>query len=189
MSLALRLRRRALPLGLVAAVVATFFAISPVMADTELARSGRIGVGSVREGNRDVTCNYEKTSGDLEFIDIAGPTIYARNRTAGVDNQTVGSQLIVKRSKPGSPTKTFKTSIVKMSSSDSTPAYFPSRTFTVNSTPANATFIVIVKMLWYKADGTTVAGWSKHRVDMYTTQTPGNEDQNYPVNRCHSFLF
>ncbi|HEY5520844.1 MAG TPA: hypothetical protein VIK08_09305 [Candidatus Limnocylindrales bacterium] len=48
------IRARALPIVGLAAIAGSFLAISPVMADTQIAHHGKTGVGSVNEAQDDV---------------------------------------------------------------------------------------------------------------------------------------
>lgn len=179
-----RPRSLALPIGLLAALVATFVAISPVMADTVVNHHGKTGFGSLNEDESDVVCNYDPVALSLLSIVVAGPNLFARDTTSHQDSQWVGWQLIVKRTGGGLPTRTSKSVVRKALATDATSPMFNPFTYSLNAQPpATTTYHLTVKLFWYKANGTTVAGWATHRVDKYTWQTPTFIGE-YPAPAC-----
>jgi hypothetical protein len=170
-----------------AALGALFIASGSAFAATELDTSGSIGQHSMTDSQGDVVCSYGDT-GYLEAISIAAPPqIYARNKTNGVDQQQVGWRFVVKSrlSGPGNPFTTLYTStVVKLTATDATAAAFLPRKVAMAFPDASA-FKVIVKMFWYRNDG-SVAGWAKTRIDNYTSHH-GVLDE-YPGESCSSFF-
>jgi hypothetical protein len=179
-----RPRSLALPIGLLAALVATFVAISPAMADTVVKHHGMTGVGSLNEREGDVVCNYDAVALSLLSIVVAGPNVFARDTTPHQDSQQIGWQLIVKRTGGGLPTHTIKSPVRKAPATDDTSPMFSPFTYVLDSQPvATAKYHLTVKLFWYKPNGTTVAGWAIHRVDNYTWETPTFIGE-YPAPAC-----
>jgi hypothetical protein len=151
------------------------------LADTTLKTVGSVGIGRINEALNEVVCNYDEGSGLLTSITIAGPTIFARDRTGHRDSQKVGWQLFVRRIANGSELTKYRTDIQKSTSFDDASPFFFDRTFNVEGEQSlDATFTVISKLIWYKTNGRTIAGWQKHRVDEYTYHIP-NADNFYPI--------
>jgi hypothetical protein len=164
--------------------MSTAIVVSPVLADTVLARHGKIGPGTVNEALGEVVCRYDGVAHALLGIDVAGPTIFARDTTPATETQWIGWQLIVKQSGGGLPTETVKSKISKAQATDSSaPSFNPFHYDLGAQPPAGAIFSVSVKLYWFKPNGRTVAGWAKHRVDNYTWETPDFVGE-YPAPAC-----
>ena len=151
------------------------------MAATELGRYGRIGVGSINDGDGGVVCVYDGVTGALQKIFVSAPVVFARDRSVNVDTQLVGWRFIIKRQPRGGGTQTtvFKSSVVKSSATDAQAAAFTDRTRAMTSVTYNSDYIVIIKLLWYTPNGRNVAGWQKHRVDYYTYWFPDLGNRGY----------
>jgi hypothetical protein len=139
-----------------------------VLAQKELGHHGKVGQHSLNEANGDVVCHYDPGTANLTSISVRAPTMFARDRTAGVDAQDVGWRIFVQR-KLATETSfkvVKKSSTFKAPATDVDAASFKSQTVTLTP-PENSSYRIVVKMTWYRADG-SVAGWSKHRVEAYT---------------------
>jgi hypothetical protein len=159
-----------------------------MMAVQQLKHYGKVGISSVHEDDGNVQCNYGVADDFLQSINVDPPDIYARDRTAGVDQQQVGWQIIVRR-KLDSQSKfhtVLKSTIAKTTTSDDTPAPFKARQVTP-FVPDNSRFVIIIKSFWFRPDG-SVAGWAKARVERYTEDDTVHH--YWPVDYCNDrYLF
>jgi hypothetical protein len=178
--------RARLVLGATAVLAALTLSAGPVMADTELGHTGKVGDHYLNDvsGYTGVICHYDEDNTHLTSFEVRQPNIWARNRTTHRDSQKVGWRILIKRQMYGSSAwKTFfKSSIKKATAYDDQSAYFPIRTLTPQmphepiGEPSH--WMAVIKMYWFAADG-SVAGTARHRVDVYkldngssTTEAP-----------------
>ena len=174
-------------LAFAAAFGALVIASGTVSAATELKTSGNIGQYTINEAEGDVLCSYELGGGYLNAIAVVAPDIYARSKTAGVDQQQVGWRVVVKSRPQGAPpqptTTLFTSAVFKSNATDATPATLLPIKLQM-AFPGDSTFIVYIKAFWYRADG-SVAGFAKSRVDNYTSHHPNLNE--WPNESCSSF--
>ncbi len=121
-----------------------------------------------------VTCTYNEDTERLASIDIATPTLYARNASllqASGPGQTVGWKVIVQRKKPGHAWKTVES--LGMTYSEAwydTSAYFDPRSlvFALPINPPTTVFRyrIIDRLVWLRPTN-AVAGAVKARYDFY----------------------
>ncbi len=175
------LRRRLIPLVAIALAV---LSVSPVLADTEVARTGDVGRFYVWEGvpwQNGVYCRYNMNKHNrLNYIGVSAPGVFARDITGGEDTQTVGWRVIVKRQKPGETALTtfYRSDTQQAVATDVTPTLFvpPASGYergfngfrlSVPLEPGEGSrYWIFVRIFWYRADG-TVEGSVTHRLDEY----------------------
>lgn len=145
-------------------------------ADTELGHRGLVGRHALRDraidGQGGARCDYsfsDARDGGAATITVLGPRVFARNRTAGVDHQRVGWQVILQQTPDDIGYGTWYTvatsGIVKADATDQTRAAFSARTLDV---PFNTFVRAKVKVIWYAPGSSTVIeGTAVHRVDHY----------------------
>ena len=177
---------RRLTSGAIGAVIVLALAATPVLAETELRREGRIGEYQLNDSSVSpaVTCVYDEDNGHLLGFHVNTPTIWARDKTGGEDTQKVGWKVIVKRLKDtASQWKTIlKTTTIKADATDNVSAFFPRweifPTIPTEQIGRYSEYFIVTRAIWFRADG-TVAGYAQARYDNYEWQvgeaapTPG----------------
>ncbi len=168
----------AVPVALLAAVLA----IGPVAADTELGHKGDVGLHWLKDSNESggAKCSYVTT--------FQGPTshrwglkrIYVRPpRVRAISgSQTVGWRFIVQRMEgnEGSWATTYRSPIQKRTASVSARAPFSEMgvKVVVPEFADDLSYRVIVKMIWFRTDGSQ-QGSAKHKVDFFRMQQDDGE--------------
>jgi hypothetical protein len=173
-----RLRTIVVPVALLAAVLV---AAQPAVAATVVGQSGLVGKFAFTDtmSQPGIACVYNpvNTNQNLSKIVVHGPKIWARNRTAHRDSQTVGWRFIIQNSQAGGapPWQTFTTSsVVKATSHDDTGVKFGSRTW-IAPKNKNVQWRVQIVMRWYKpGSSTTVQGQVKLMDEFQITVFPPN---------------
>jgi hypothetical protein len=168
----MRSRALRIPLGVAAFAIISVLGSQPVLADTELGDTGKVGVHSLTDTHATpgAKCHYN-ASGRLKAIEVRPPNMEA---AAQRTNQIVGWRVSVERRLDLGPWKTVYTSIRQTTSvgGSGDAGGFSSMTAPI-TLPANEgvngahEFRVVVKMFWYAKDDQTVNGTSRHRVDFY----------------------
>jgi hypothetical protein len=161
---------------LLASIIAVT-AAGPVAADTELGHKGTVGQHSLRDNAEKggIFCRYKALSegptsfeGKLNRIVVRPPKMRSISTS-----QRVGWRFIVQRSKDGGAWKrTFRSPIQKARAYSNTNASFSRMSVKVNVPPdglsdefiASYSYRVIVKMIWYRPDGTQ-RGSARHMVN------------------------
>lgn len=178
-----RLGRRPLAVAVLIGPLAIALAGAPLAAATELGHVGRVGAHSLIDSaaNGGARCGYVTTFQDggahwwrLARIDVRAPRVRA---ISGL--QRVGWRFIVQRSQDHGPWQvTYRSAIQIATASTTTRAAFSPMGVKVVVPPPSGQFSnrhhyrVIVKMLWYRANGTQ-QGTARHLVDFYREQLDG----------------
>jgi hypothetical protein len=176
-------RRRPVTASVLLAALVAIFAAGPVGADTELGHKGKIGAHSLRDTytNGAAKCTYRTTfegSGShwwrLRRIDVRPPRVFAIS-----GSQKVGWRFVVQRSKDQGPWQVaYRSQVQKATASVNSRAAFESMGSRVSVPPPSSQFDnhhffrVVVKMIWYRADGSQ-QGSARHLVDFYREQLDG----------------
>lgn len=114
-----------------------------------------------------VVCVYPDGN-HLTQLRVRPPIIYAFDRTAGTDSQTVGWFFRGQYADTGIPAETdwhdfFKSPTVKVTATDAYNAQWTNRSVTIPfPTETHIRYRASVKMLWYRTDGTAVDGSAIH---------------------------
>ena len=150
-------------------VVVLMLAASPVLADTELGHSGKVGRHHLVDttSSPGVTCQYENSpSQPLTGIHVRAPVVRARNVTAHRDHQLVGWRYIILRVRGNTESTYFKSPISKLTAYDDKRAPFEDgATDLMSPAQPGDLFYVNVKMFWYR--GGKTEGTALHEVDHY----------------------
>jgi hypothetical protein len=154
---------------------------APAAANTEVGHTGLVGRHSLLDTttNAGTRCDYLTGDGrgGASTVTVRPPRVFARNRTAGVDRQTVGWRVRLQQSEDFVHWYTdFESPVAKGSATDTTKASFTAMTVSV---PFNLYVRVHVVMFWY-VPGTTgrTEGRAIHQVDTYDRYLDGTfEDQ------------
>lgn len=153
----------------------------PVAADTDLGHTGLVGANSLTDtltkpGTR---CDYITGDGreGAATVNVRPPKVFARNRTAGLDRQTVGWRVVLQQSEDFVTWYTDEHSpVVKALATDATKAAFSPMSIAV---PFNLFVRVHVVMFWYVPGSTTVVqGRSVREVDDYVRFLDGTFEDN-----------
>lgn len=162
---------RRLSLAALAAGVLLLATAPVATGDTKLGHSGPIGKRSLNDTARHpgANCFYEDGDGRLGVAEIRvrPPRVFARNRTAGVDTQTVGWRAILQQTTDGGATwpETFSSPDYTASATDSTPAHFSAHTYAV---PDDARVRVQIQTFWYTLGSPAhIEANANNRVDFY----------------------
>jgi hypothetical protein len=195
-------RRRPGPvLAVAVAVLAVLLAAGPVFADIELGHRGHVGWHKLidTEERAGASCIYktliEEPSGDselttywegrLKWVAVRPPKVRAI-----LGRQTVGWRFIVQRARPGTPTvdsaawkTTYRSPIQKARATDEQPAAFTSMGVAIrvpesSRTENNHIYRVIVKMFWFRSDG-SVQGSARHLVSWYGLVIRGSTQRTW----------
>jgi hypothetical protein len=158
----------------VAVVLAAAIVLAPTaaaLADTSLEESGRVGPHAVLDTRvfPGVTCDYDDGT-DLVRLRVRAPTVFARDRTEGRDQQWVGWRLHLRFRPDGGTWSTIKsTTVVKVRAWEDTPAALRTRSVTTPGPAGSGSYRIYVRMIWYQpGSSTAVQGFSLHRVERYT---------------------
>jgi hypothetical protein len=155
--------------------------VGATVADTRLSSSGRHGKSSLGDSSTSAgaMCSYTIGFGaDINAITIEPPNVLARNRSSGADSQKVGWRFVVQRLPAGAAdwTPYYLSPISKAMATDASPATFSPRGVAVVGSDDADDFRVLVKIFWYRADGSR-AGKVVRSVDYYHWQSSnGSED-------------
>jgi hypothetical protein len=170
-------RSRRVAWSIVLASIVAVMAVGPVAADTELGHKGTVGKHSLRDSARQggIFCRYKTLSesknhyeGKLNRLVVRPPKMRA---ISGV--QKVGWRFIVQRSNYDGPWKrTYRSPIQTAKAYSHTNASFTRMSVKVNvprdgvdgEFDASYSYRVIVKMFWYRPNG-TIRGSARHLVD------------------------
>ena len=181
---------RRLVVGATAIFVALTLGAGPVFAGTELSRSGKVGTYQINDSDTfsPVYCEYDTdVESELLRIWLHSTTIWSRDKSPGRDHQVVGWKVTVQKRKVGSSKWKFwaTDAIVKSEAWDDQSASFPVPAHEFTGFPHDSSeYRVITKLYWYKADGTTVAGWVKARYNWYT-RVAGTFEAHAPTCTSH----
>lgn len=177
-------RARQVLLVATASVLALALSSGPVLAETDLGHTGRVGSHSINDiVSNPVICHHQADYGRLAYIEVHTPTLYARDTGAGRQKQKVGWQMILLRRRPSHTAwKTFyKSEIVKARAWDDQSAFFPTRFISGLMFPDDSSqYALRAKMYWYKNGA--VAGTALSQYDYYHEQddvNTGEADTNY----------
>lgn len=121
------------------------------------------------QDNPGVTCRYASAN-NFRGVSVASPFVYAADRTAGVDSQTVGwaIRVVEKTNATGATWHPIYTSSVQTAvATDRRDAAFTRRahTFNVGRVPTSSIYRVQVLMTWYT--GSWASGNARHAVEWY----------------------
>lgn len=181
--------RRSVPVvtGILMAIIASAFVAGPVAASYLWTETGRVGPYELTDSMSEssVRCNYLTVAvvdysgpehvwrGKLDRLEIRPPKVWSVR-----DSQTVGWRFLVQRAK--NPTSTFndpwvttyRSAIQTATANEMSAAAFTPMIIPVDvprgTLERNHGYRVMIKMLWYRADG-TVQGSSKHLLSYYET--------------------
>lgn len=139
--------------------------------------SGRYGVHTLIDNGeyQGVTCLYHNVPGDdyLHKIIARRPVVFAFDRTAGIDSQTVGWKATVQFTDDNTTWhKLIGTPIVKATATDHVNAAFQPRAFAITSPQSHAQFRVVTRLLWYYPSSSQVNGRAVHAVAYYRNAGP-----------------
>ena len=152
------------------AVLALLIVVPSTLADSVYWTSGKHGAFDVVDTSTKpgATCT---ATGFGVYLKAREPRVRARDRSAGVDVQTVGWQVILQRMQPGTGWTDLVTSpTLTATATDTTPAVFPGvQQLSVGS----GTSRIVDILMWYAADGTTVVGAVDSRVTFYREAIAG----------------
>jgi hypothetical protein len=145
-----------------------------VSADTLVSRYARHGSNSLNDTSDapGATCTYQQGFGnDLRSIKVRPPNVYARNRSSGVDNQNVAWRVLIQRQDPtpnGGWVTVYRSDPISGTATDATPAAFSEQTIPYEVTNDDpAAYRALVKMIWYRFEGSGRMGTVTRRVDFY----------------------
>jgi len=153
----------------------------PVAADTDLGHTGLVGANSLTDTltNPGTRCEYFTGDGreGAALLIVRRPKVFARNRTAGLDRQTVGWRVDLQQSEDFVNWYTVDHSpVAKALATDATKATFAPIAMPV---PFNLYVRVHVVMFWYVPGSTTVVqGRSVREVDDYIRFQDGIFEDN-----------
>ena len=144
---------------------------SAVVADRPVGHPGHTGAHSLTDSAEyaGARCRYDSDS-NVERVDVMPPTMFARNRTSGRDQQWVGWRVELRyRPVDGSWSTIRTSSLVKVRAWDDTPAALGARSITVAHPVGSGDYRVFVRMTWYRHGTSSV--WRARR-DMRSSTTP-----------------
>ncbi len=168
-----QLHVRGITIALVLGLLLTSLAVAPAAADTDLGEQGTVGphrLLDTRE-NPGAICRYDGSHGSWGYlITVESMSVRPPRVRATFDSQKVGWRILVQRSKDGSPWTTVKRSGVQMVTATTTEDAPFARMKLDFDAPlqTNRRFRAVVRMMWYRADG-SLQGSSRHAVDRYRT--------------------
>lgn len=188
-----RIGRQLSPALLIGMLIAAM-AVQPVLANHELGHRGTVGFHALvdTQASPGATCTYRELEpiggyweGYLRRISVAPP----RMRAIAAP-QKVGWQFTVQRKESfeGASTAWYETytspwqNATTNSTSDASFTSMSVRVFGANSTDGSYSYRVLVKMRWYRANGTT-QGTAIHKVDNYRL-VEGTYEGRSMVPRC-----
>jgi hypothetical protein len=158
------------------------------LADAPVGHSGSTGPHSLTDSpeSAGARCDYDNNL-NVFRVRVMPPTMFARSRTSGRDQQWVGWRVELRYRPVDGAWRTIQTSsVVKVRAWDDTPAALRARSVTVAHPVGSGDYRVIVRMTWYKPDSSSVwQGTARHAVEHYT----------YPVaepasaNECPAGIF
>lgn len=165
----------------VGAAISALALAQPALGYTELKVTGTVGVHSLwdTEPAPGATCRFDYSAANsaykLKHINVSRPLMKA---VPGMGTERVGWDMTVQRRIVGlggtSAWDNRYTSPIEKSSTDASHnASFANELGVKVIVPyqqgadASAEYRVIVKLFWYKADGTSILGTAKERVDWY----------------------
>ena len=102
-------------------------------------------------------------------MDIRAPRVWARDTTAGVDQQQVGWIFLIKGHGNGQTTTLYTSPMQIASATDTQMA--PFTTVSVTASPPGGHHYVVIKMFWFEPGSGAVEGIGEARVDRYHRQT------------------
>lgn len=166
-------------LAVAAFALLTVVGSQSVLADTELGDHGVVGTHSLSDTHSSpgVTCHYKFASGiglgKLKSITVQPPNMAL---ATGRSQQIIGWSFTIQRRRQGEQDTVWKQVYRSIRQTTSigggdSGGFEPMSTSITLDPNEGVTgihqFRVFVKMYWYGQNGSTVNGWSKHRVDFY----------------------
>ena len=134
-----------------------------------------------------VTCYYgavNAASQDLIKIVTKGPKVWARDRTGGVDHQTVAWRFVIEGAPAGVPpyTNEYSSSWIKATADDSSGHKFSARTWVQPKPAKNRQWKVHEELRFYKPGSTTTVEATIKFFNQYATSVyPPNPDTTNPA--------
>lgn len=139
-------------------------------ADIPVGHSGSYGKHSLTDTREyyGVRCIYNHDQ-NLAVVKVNPPTVFARSKTSGRDQQWVGWRVELQFRDGGSWSTEQKSSVVKVKAWDDTPAAFRTTTVTLAHPVGSGEWRVVLRMTWYKHGTSNVwAGTARHLVEHYS---------------------
>jgi hypothetical protein len=157
-------------MALVVGVTLSLAVPSPATADTPVSHSGTFGPHALIDSPEypGATCRYNSDQ-NLDRVRVRPPVVLARDRTSGRDAQWVGWIVELQYRPDGSSFTTVqKSSVVKVTAWDDSPAPFRQRTVSVARPRGSGSWRVVSRMIWYRPGTTgTWQGTARHRITRY----------------------
>lgn len=145
-------------------------------------QKGKIGTFVIPDSNAQpgVACTYDAgggTGNDLDVMDAKGPRVFARDRTAQRDQQTVGVRFLFQRSVneggSGGWVTANRTKMIKKTAYDDKAAKFAQQSWLVPF-DENYHYRTLVLMKWYQPGSSTKGqGSTKQRFQYYQVNFNG----------------
>lgn len=142
----------------------------PAVADVPVGHSGSYGQHSLTDTREysGARCIYNDDM-NVARIRVNPPTVFARSRTAGRDQQWVGWRVALQYRDGGSWSTEQTSSVVKVRSWDDTPAPFRATSVPVAHPVGSGEWRVVVRLTWYKPGTSSVwQGTARHLIEHYT---------------------
>ena len=168
-------RRRSLSV-LVATSLAFALGATSALGAVPESQKGKIGTFTIPDSNAEpgVVCTYDAAVGmglDLDVMEARGPRVYARDRTARRDAQTVGVRFLFQRSVneggSGGWVTAEKTQMIRKTAYDDKAARFGKRSWLVPF-EENYHYRTLVLTKWFRPGSTTKGqGSAKQRYEWY----------------------
>jgi hypothetical protein len=164
-----------LPLIALVSLVAVLVGATPVLADSELGHTGKVGPHRLRDtaSKPGVTCYYDASTELLTSLFIRAPMVRARDVSTSRDRQKVGWRYVIKRLEgPESVERFYRSPIMAARAYDDQAAPFQGVHHTLTIADDSASYYVTVNMLWYR--GGSVEGRAFHEFDHYQATIQGS---------------
>jgi hypothetical protein len=158
-----------------------------------ISQDGKIGTFTVPDSDTTpgARCVYDAggpgdQGNDIDIMEVRGPKVFARDRSAERDRQTVGVKVIFQRSVnaggSGGWVEGQATELVKRIAYDDTAAKFPKRSWVV-PIEEDYHFRALVKIVWFKPGSSSQSqGSTKQRYVYYRVVQGG--PQGVELDRC-----
>jgi hypothetical protein len=158
------------------ALIATALSGGSAMGGVLISHSGKTGLFSLNDSSNfsPAECIYgQQDNPILDKIALHSITVWARDRTSAIhEYQRVGLEMKIKKRTLGTSKWTLFgiANVVKADAWDDQSATWPSvPVFEIDANyPTDSVYRVVVKMIWYKPDGNTVAGTATARYSWIT---------------------
>jgi hypothetical protein len=167
-------------------VVLAVMALSagPVLAGTEIDRWGKVGIYYLNDGSdfSPAYCVYDTGQvPNLQEIWVHSVTAYARNSTSARDHQKVSVSFVLQKRIGSHKWQGIGNgSVAKADAWDDQSAAFPVPMVSFQGFATDSIYRLILRITWYKQNGTTVAGWARARYNWFT------RDDGSTETRAHS---